>query len=52
VKLSIIVKICKYRELHEGHHFISIIVKMHDTLKCDMDHFTKECVFLKIIFFL
>jgi hypothetical protein len=43
VKLSAIVKIHKYRRLHEKHHFTLMAVKMHNTLERDMDHFMKEC---------
>jgi hypothetical protein len=43
VKLSTIVKICKYRMFHEGHHFISMAMDVHDTPEHDMDHFIKEC---------
>jgi hypothetical protein len=43
-KLSI--KICKYRGLHKGHHFIPMAMEVHDTPKHDMDRFIKECVCL------
>jgi hypothetical protein len=43
VKLNAIVKICKYKGFHEGHHFISMVMEVHDTPKHDMDHFMKEC---------
>jgi hypothetical protein len=43
VELSVIVKIRKYRRFHEGHHFISMAMKVHDTPKHDMDRFMKEC---------
>jgi len=43
VELNSIVKIYKYKRFHEGHHFISMAMKVHDTLGCDMDHFIKEC---------
>jgi hypothetical protein len=46
VKLNIIVKIHKYRGLHEGHHFISMAMEVHDTPRHDMDHFIKKCVHL------
>ncbi len=46
VKLSTIIKIRKYRGLHERHHFIRMVIEVHDTSKHDMDHFRKECVFL------
>jgi hypothetical protein len=39
VKLSTIVKICKYRGLHEGHHFIPTAMEVHVTVGCDMDCF-------------
>jgi hypothetical protein len=42
-ELNAIVKIHKYRGLHEGHHFILMAVEVHDTLGCDMDCFIKKC---------
>jgi hypothetical protein len=41
-KLSTIAKICKYRRLHEGHHFIPMAMEVHNAFKHDMDHFIKE----------
>jgi hypothetical protein len=46
VEFNAIVKICKSKWFHEGHHFISMTMGVHDTRKCDMDHFIKECVCL------
>jgi hypothetical protein len=46
VKLSAIVKIFKYRGLHEGHHFISMVMEVHGAPECDMDRFIKECACL------
>jgi hypothetical protein len=43
-KLNAIVKIRKYRGLHEKHHFISMAMEVHNALGRDMDHFIKECV--------
>jgi hypothetical protein len=43
VKLSAIAKICKYRRLHEGHHFISMAMEVHGAPELDMDCFIKEC---------
>jgi hypothetical protein len=40
-KLSII-KICKYRGLHEGHHFILMAMKVHCAPRCDMNCFIRE----------
>ncbi len=42
-KLSAIVKICKYRGLHEGHNFILMAMEVHGTSRCDMDHSIGEC---------
>ncbi len=42
-KLSAIVKICKYKRFNEGHHFIPMAMKVHDTHGHDMDCFIKEC---------
>jgi hypothetical protein len=43
VDLSAIVKIRKYRGLHEGHHFIIMAMEVHGTPWHNMDHFIKEC---------
>jgi hypothetical protein len=45
-KLSAIVKIYKYRKLHEGHHFIPMAMEMHSTPRRDMNLFIKECAHL------
>ncbi len=45
-KLKVIVKICKYRKLHEGHHFILMAMDVHDTPEHDMDRFIRECAHL------
>jgi hypothetical protein len=39
VEFSAIVKIFKYKGFHKGHHFISMAMEVHGTLKCDMDCF-------------
>jgi len=46
VELNTIVKIRKYRELHEGHHFIPMAMEVHGTPRCDMDRLIKECAHL------
>jgi hypothetical protein len=46
MKVSTIVKICKYIGFHEGHHFIFMVMKMHIAFGHDMDHFIKECAHL------
>jgi antirestriction protein len=46
VELSAIDKIRKYRGFHEGHHFISMAMEVHDTPKCDIDHFIREYAYL------
>jgi hypothetical protein len=43
VELNTIVKICKYRRLHEGHHFIMMVMEVHGTPERDMDWFIKDC---------
>ncbi len=43
VELSAIVNICNYRGLHEGHHFISMAMDVHDAHERNMDCFIKEC---------
>jgi hypothetical protein len=42
VELNTIVKICKYKRLHEGHHFILVAMEVHSTPGRDMDCFIKE----------
>jgi hypothetical protein len=42
VEFSTILKIRKYRGLHERHHFILMAMEVHDTPKCDMDCFIRE----------
>jgi hypothetical protein len=43
VKFSAIVKIHKYKRLHERHHFIPMVMEVHGAPGCDMDRFIKEC---------
>jgi hypothetical protein len=45
-KFNAIVKICKYRGFHEGHHFILMALEVHNTPGHDMDRFIKECACL------
>ncbi len=40
-KLSTIVKIYKYKGLHEGHHFILMTMEVHDAPGSDMNHFIR-----------
>ncbi len=42
IELSAIVKIHKYKGLHKGHHFILMVMEVHDTPECDMYCFIKE----------
>jgi hypothetical protein len=46
-KLNTIVKICKYRGLHIGHHFILMALEVHNAHRCDMGRLIKErvCIF-------
>jgi hypothetical protein len=44
VELDTIVKVYKYKRFHEGHHFILMVMEVHDTLEHDMEHFIRECV--------
>jgi hypothetical protein len=46
MKLSTIAKICEYKGLREGHHFISMAMEVHDTPRHDMDRLIKECACL------
>ncbi len=41
-KLNVIAKICKYKRLHKGHHFISMAMEVHGAPKCDMGCFIRE----------
>jgi hypothetical protein len=43
-KLNAITKICKYKGIHEGHHFISMAMEVHGAPRHDMNHFNKDCV--------
>ncbi len=43
MEFNIIVKVFKYRELHERHHFILIVMEVHNTFGCDMNRFIREC---------
>ncbi len=45
-ELSAIAKICKYKGLHEGHHFILMAMEVHSAPRCDMDCFIRECACL------
>jgi len=45
-KLSAIIKIHKYKRLHEGHYFILMPMEVHNELKCDMDSFIRDCAYL------
>jgi hypothetical protein len=42
VKFNAIIKICKYRGLHEGHHFISMAMEVHGTRGRDTYRFIRE----------
>ncbi len=44
IKHVIIKEICKYKGFHEGYHFVSMAMEVHDIVKHDMDCFIKECV--------
>jgi len=39
VELNAIVKIYKYKGLHEGHHFILMAMEVHGAFKCNINHF-------------
>jgi hypothetical protein len=45
-KFNVIVKICKYKRIHKGHHFIPMAMEVHNTSQWDMDHFIGECAHL------
>jgi hypothetical protein len=42
-KFSVVVKIRKYKRFHEIHHFISMVMEVHDVFEHDLDHFIREC---------
>jgi len=46
VKLNTIAKICNYRGLQEGHHFIPMAMEVHGVPQRDMNHFIREFVHL------
>jgi hypothetical protein len=43
IELSTIVKIRKYKGLHEGHHFIPMAMEVHDAPRHNMDCLIREC---------
>jgi len=49
VKFNAIAKICKYRMFHEGHHFISMAMDVHDAPEHDMDHFIRNVLVFSMI---
>jgi hypothetical protein len=44
VELSAIAKIRKYGGIHEGHHFILMVMEVHGTFGHDVDSFIRDCV--------
>jgi hypothetical protein len=42
-KLSTIINIHKYKRFHERYHFISMAMEVHNTPRCDLDRFMREC---------
>ncbi len=44
MKLNAIVKICKYRGLHGGHHFILMATEVHNAPGPNIDCFIRQCV--------
>jgi hypothetical protein len=42
-KCNAIIKICKYRRLHEKHHFVPMPMEIQNIFGRDMDRFIKEC---------
>jgi hypothetical protein len=43
-KFNTIIKIHKYRRLHEGQHLIPMTMEVHGAPRRDMDCFIRECV--------
>ncbi len=48
-ELNTITKICKYKGLHEGHHFIPMAMEVHDAPEYDMDRFIRSVRFFSTI---
>jgi hypothetical protein len=46
MKFNTIVKIHKYKGLHDRHHFILMAMEVHGAPRCDMDRFIRECAYL------
>ncbi len=46
VELNAIVKIRKYKGLHEGLHFIFMAMEVHGAPRNDMDCFIRDCAHL------
>jgi len=42
-KFNTIAKIRKYKKFHEEHHFIPMVMEVHNALGRDVDHFIREC---------
>ncbi len=42
MEFNAIVKICKYKRLHERHHFILMAMEVHSALGHNMDCYNKE----------
>jgi hypothetical protein len=49
VEFNTIAKIRKYKEIHEGHHFILIAMEVHNAPKCDMDCFIRDMLVFSTI---
>jgi hypothetical protein len=45
-KLNAIANIRKYKMFQKRHHFIPMVMEVHDTPERDMDRFIKECAHL------
>ncbi len=44
MEFNVVAKIYKYRQIHEGYHFIPMAMEVHGTLGCDMDYFIRESI--------
>jgi hypothetical protein len=49
VKFNSITKNHKYRGLDKKDHFILMIMEVHGTFECDMDHFIRKYVYISMI---
>ncbi len=49
LEFNTIAKVCKYKRLHERHHFILMVMEVHGKPRCDMECFIRERLFFSMI---